>query len=286
MILIADSGSTKCDWIAIKKWGDVNPQIRFSTPGLNPAILNDNTIAHIITSNNELMSLTNDVEVIYFFGAGCGEELFRNKMVSVLEEIFQSCIEINVDSDLAAAVYACTMKPGVVCILGTGSNSCYFDGKEIITRIPSLGYSVMDDGSGNYFGRELLRHFFFKKMPDDISQAFDDKYNLDPGTIKHNLYEKGRANAYLASYAEFIFNHYSHEYIQSLIEQGIGSFFENNLNIYSMEMSKHPIHFVGSIAYYAKANIESICQKKGYTLGNVIQKPMDSLYKNLAISKG
>ena len=283
MILIADSGSTKCDWIGIKEIGDNTPTIRFSTQGLNPTILADEAISKILNGCKEINRFRDQVERIFFFGAGCGEKSYQKRMVSLFDQFFRMSDNIMVDSDLAAAVYACTTKPGVICILGTGSNCCFYNGVEIITKIPSLGYSIMDDGSGNYFGRMLLREYFFKNMPKDISNSFRAKYNLDPEDIKHKLYEEGRANAYLASFATFLFDHYTHEYIQSLIMKGIRSFLDTHLQLYAEELKNYPLHFVGSIAHYSKDNIKLLCQEYGYKFGNVIQKPMENLYKNLIL---
>jgi len=280
MILIADGGSTKCDWILLNKGGDVIEKTR--TAGLNPTVVPQTELTERIKNNKVLQSIFNKVEKVDFYGAGCGTKTPRNLLAEVLNNLFNNAT-IRVKEDLAAAVYATTTEPGIISILGTGSNCCYFDGKEIHTAAPALGYSVMDDASGNYFGKQLLRDYFYKKMPLKVASEFEKKYDLNPDTIKVNLYKKANPNAYLASFAEFLFLcTQNDDYIKSLIKKGITMFIENQVLIYE-ESKQVPIHFIGSIAHFSEELIRQCLKEFKLQPGNFIKHPIDGLinyYKN------
>ena len=192
MILFTDGGSTKCDWILLNEEGDV--VLKTQTKGLNPAVVAASELNDRIRSNADLMAIAPQVDTLDFYGAGCSTPTPVAALTQVLKSIFKQA-NVGVYEDTMAAVYAATNTPGIVCILGTGSNSCYFDGTTIHTPIPALGYSVMDEASGNYFGKQLLRDFFYGKMPQSISAQFQETYNLDPDEIKTNLYKRSNANA-------------------------------------------------------------------------------------------
>ncbi len=274
MILIADSGSTKCDWVSLDSNGKVI--LKTSTSGLNPAILNAIELKNRILENNELAKIANDVNSVEFYGAGCGTEFTKKSVTRILAKIFLNA-KILVKEDIAAAVYAVTNKPGIVCILGTGSNSCYFDGQHIHSPISSLGYVVMDEASGSYFGKNLLRDFYYNKMPSEIALEFAKDFDLDPDTIKNNLYKKPKPNAYLASFAKFIFSQdHITPYFYELLKEGITNFI--NYRILSFEKAKAvPIHFVGSIAYFSKDIIVDCFKEHHLILGKIVQKPIDGL---------
>ena len=172
MILITDGGSTKCDWILLDQKGDVVLKTR--TKGLNPAVVPEENIRERILANQDLLPFVTKITVVDFFGAGCGTKTPIRLLTRILSEIFPSA-KVSVNEDMVAAVYAATTKPGIVCILGTGSNSCYFDGTRIHNGIESLGYSLMDEASGNYFGKRLIRDYFYKKMPSQLALEFENK---------------------------------------------------------------------------------------------------------------
>ena len=162
MILIADGGSTKADWIAIND--QKKEEFRVRTLGLNPAVVPEKELHNRIINMFQLMSVKDDVEEIHFYGAGCGTPKPIKILKTILESIFVNA-KIYIFEDMLAAVYAASgKKPAIVCILGTGSNSCYFDGKNIKMLVPSLGYILMDEASGNYFGKQLLRDYFFLRF--------------------------------------------------------------------------------------------------------------------------
>ena len=274
MILITDGGSTKCDWILMDKIGNVVLKTR--TKGLNPAVVPEENIKERILANEELQPFLNKITTVDFYGAGCGTKTPIQLLTNILTEIF-SVAEISVNEDMIAAVYAATLEPGIVCILGTGSNSCYFDGKEIHNGIESLGYSLMDEASGNYFGKRLLRDYFYKKMPTQLALDFEKRFNLDPDEIKSHLYKRHNPNMYLASFAEFIFT--SNEvngYFYKLISEGMLKFIEYRILCFK-ESQNVPIHFIGSIAHFSEEIIKECMKPYHLELGTIIRRPIDGL---------
>ncbi|MEM6515238.1 MAG: BadF/BadG/BcrA/BcrD ATPase family protein [Bacteroidota bacterium] len=280
MILIVDSGSTKCDWIAVDNNGNqLREKIR--TEGLNPAILKENKLKRIIKSSEELMELKDEVTHIFFYGAGCGTEKPKTMLAHVLQFLFLNAI-VEVEEDTMAAVRATLNQDNeaaVVCIMGTGSNCSYFDGNKLHQRVKSLGYSLMDDASGNYFGKELIRDYYFNKMPEDIKVAFEHKYNLEADYIKYNLYKRPNPNAYLATFAEFMFLNKDSSYVKELIKSGIRRFSENMIFQYRDEIKTVPVHFAGSIAFFSEDEIREVADKMGFKVGNFARRPIEGLVK-------
>lgn len=277
MTLITDSGSTKCDWVLLDTLGQV--VFKTSTLGLNPAVVPQEEMFSIISKNESLKQVSLTVKKLDFYGAGCGTVTPRKTLKNVLETLFTNAT-VNVSEDLTAAVFAVTTEPGIVCILGTGSNSCYFDGTEIYAPIPSLGYILMDEAGGNYFGKRLLRDYFYNRMPMETASEFSKHFNLDADTIKLNLYKKTNPNAYLASFAQFIFKQNQiNPYFYQLIKEGISNFIE--CRILSFENAHQvPIHFIGSIAHFSKGIIEECFEENSLKLGNIIQRPIDGLIEH------
>ena len=274
MILITDGGSTKCDWILMDKTGNVVLKTR--TKGLNPAVVPEENIKERILANEELQPFLNKITTVDFYGAGCGTKTPIQLLTNILSEIF-SFAEISVNEDMIAAVYAATLEPGIVCILGTGSNSCYFDGKVINNGIESLGYSLMDEASGNYFGKRLLRDYFYKKMPTQLAIDFEKRFNLDPDEIKNHLYKRHNPNMYLASFAEFIFTSKEvNGYFYKLISEGMLKFIEYRILCFK-ESQNVPIHFIGSIAHFSEDIIKECMKPYHLELGNIIRRPIDGL---------
>ena len=273
MILISDGGSTKADWICLDKSG--NQVFKTRTNGLNPEILNSEALLARIYDNKEILSCKKEVTEVYFYGAGCGTERLTTLLKSIFESFFINA-EVVIKEDTYAAVYAVTTKPGIVCILGTGSNSCYFDGENVDVRVPSLGYILMDEASGNHFGKELIRDYYFGIMPKEIANLFQQQFNLDADTIKKNIYKEENPNAYLANFAEFLFKNDRTEYFNEVLRKGINEFFNKRILQYS-ESANVPVHFVGSIAFFAKDIILEIANKNNVEIGQVIRRPIDGL---------
>jgi N-acetylglucosamine kinase-like BadF-type ATPase len=278
MILITDGGSTKCDWIAINSNGEKAAE-KIRTKGLNPAIIAEKKLQKTVRKSTELMTLANQVTHIFFYGAGCGTEKPRILLKSVLQQCFPKAL-IEVREDTYAAVRACIShkdEAAVVCILGTGSNCSYFDGKDLHQRVSSLGYTLMDDASGNYFGKQLIRDYYFNKMPETIKLAFETKHNLDADFIKYNIYKQANPSAYLADHAEFMFLNKDSDYVKELIKKGIRLFTENMILQFKEEIKNCPVHFAGSIAYFAKDEILEVAQEYGFKVGNFVRRPIDGL---------
>lgn len=278
MILIVDSGSTKSDWLAVDNNGNkLMDKIR--TKGLNPAILNEKKLAKRILKSKDLKNNSDKVTHVFFYGAGCGTDNARDLLKTVLENIFTSA-HIEVNEDTLAAVYSTINHPkeaAVVCILGTGSNCSYYDGELLHQRVISLGYTLMDDASGNYYGKQLIRDYYFNHMPENVKIAFGAKFNMDADFIKYNLYKQPSPNAYLANFAEFMFLHKDSEYTINLIKKGIREFAKNMIMQYKEELKTVPVHFAGSIAFFAQKEIKEVGEEMGFKIGNFERRPIDGL---------
>lgn len=273
MILIADGGSTKADWILLDKSG--NQVLKTRTGGLNPAVFSEDLMQKRIHENEDLVIYKDKVTNVYFYGAGCGTEKPTLLLKSIFESFFSNAL-VEVKEDTYAATYAVTTEPGIVCILGTGSNSCYFDGESVDVRIPSLGYILMDEASGNYFGKKLIRDYYYHKMPKEIAKKFAEQYNLEADVIKRNIYKEANPNTYLATFAEFIFRNDRNAYFNKVLRKGIKDFFKNRVLPYK-ESSHVPVHFVGSIAFFAKDIIKEVASYHLIELGQIIRRPIDGL---------
>ena len=282
MICITDGGSTKCDWILLDTEGAIVLKTR--TLGLNPAVTAKEELHKRISENEELQKYSDQIRTLDFYGAGCGTITPQTILKKVLKDCFTKAA-VTVNEDTVAAVYAATNQPGIVCILGTGSNSTYFDGEHIHQNIESLGYSLMDEASGNYFGKRLIRDYFYNKMPSVLAEEFAKRFNLDPDEIKLNLYKNPNPNMYLASFAEFIFNPGQERpknlgeingYFYKLISEGILKFIEYRILSYK-EAQHVPIHFIGSIAHFSEDIIRECMKPYHLELGTIIRRPIDGL---------
>ena len=276
MILIVDSGATKSDWIAMDQNG--NQLLMTQTLGLSPEVLTREIIVERLANNFELSKHRKEVTQLHFYGAGCGTIRMRNYLKDIFSEYFVNA-RIHVKEDTYAAVYATVEnnESAIVCILGTGSNCCFYDGHELFQKVSSLGYILMDDCSGNYFGRQLLRDFYFHKMPPRLSAKFDQEYDLDADVIKNHLYKPPNPNTYLATFAKFVIQNKNEAYCQKLIRKGMQLFIENSIKQFDQAMEGAPIHFVGSIAYYLQDELREVLQENKLNLGRILRRPIDGL---------
>ena len=277
MILIVDSGSTKTDWISIDKKG----QTVFSTQtlGLNPQVLSSAILKERIINNFDLYQNRKNVTHLYFYGAGLGINSTQRRIRKVFDEIFTNS-EFVIKEDTYAAVHAAAKigEKCIVCILGTGSNCTYFDGKEIEQRVTSLGYVLMDEASGNFYGKQLLRSYYFKTMSEQLSKEFEKEYDLSPDIVKENIYRRENPNTYLATFSRFLIKYKNNEVFQDIIHKGLDRFI--NHQILQFENAKYvPIHFIGSISFFLKEEIEKALKLKGLTMGRLVQRPIDKLVK-------
>ncbi len=283
MKLLVDSGSTKADWIAIDEQGKV--LFTTQTLGLNPEVLDQEEIINRLDDKFDIEHNKLKATHLFFYGAGCGTDRMKNFLTEVFQNYFSNAI-VTVHEDTYAAVYATTPKDeeAIVCILGTGSNCSYFDGKVLHQKVQSLGYIAMDDGSGNRFGRHLLRKFYFNSMPEDLVKEFEEEYNVDADYIKHNLYKEANPNAYLATFAKFIIKHKENTFCKKIIKKELKKFTKN----YIMQYENHkdvPIHFIGSIAFYLKDELQEILIKHDMKIGNVLRRPIDGLIAYHVLNK-
>lgn len=275
MKLIVDSGSTKADWIAIDDEG----KILFTTQtlGLNPEILDGDEIIERLNDRFDIVQCKEKATHLFFYGAGCGTERMKVNLTLIFQGYFSNAI-IDVREDTYAAVYATTPKgeEAIVSILGTGSNCSYFDGKFLHQKVQSLGYIVMDDCSGNVFGKELIRKYYFNKMPKDLAAEFEKEYDLDPDFIKSKLYKEPNPNAYLATFAKFLIQNKETEFCKKIIFKGMKSFVKNYIQQFD-NCKEVPVHFVGSIAFYLRDELKITFEKYDMKLGNVLRRPIDGL---------
>ena len=274
MILIADSGSTTCDWLLVDNSG--NRIVKQTTPGINPVMFGVEEIERRIREATDILIHSDKIGEIYFYSAGCGLIANRNLIFEVLKKIFTKG-KVEVQSDLVAAVRATAEGPSIVCILGTGSNSCFYDGYKIHLGFDSLGYSVMDEAGGNYFGKQLLRDYFYKKMPPELSIKFSNNFEVDTEKVLLHLYKKPMPAQYLASYAKFIFDVGTDNlYIHNLLEKGFEELVEFQLQLWKNK-KELPIHFIGSIAFFGEEILRKVLERQELKVGTIIRAPIDKI---------
>jgi N-acetylglucosamine kinase-like BadF-type ATPase len=275
MKLIVDSGSTKADWIAIDDDGKV--MFTTQTLGLNPEILDGNEIVDRLNDRFDISQNKKVATHLFFYGAGCGTDRMKLMLSEIFKNYFPNAIVV-VEEDTYAAVFATTPKgqEAIVSILGTGSNCSYFDGKVLEQKVQSLGYIVMDDCSGNVFGKELIRKYYFNKMPKELAEVFEKEYDVSPDYIKNKLYKEANPNAYLATFAKFLIQNKEHEFCRKIIFKQMKSFIKNYIQQFE-NCKEVPVHFVGSIAFYLKEELAEIFEKYELQLGNVLRRPIDGL---------
>lgn len=275
MILIVDSGATKADWTAIDQKG--NKLFLTQTLGLNPEVLTEEIIIERITSNYELFENRKKVTEVYFYGAGLGTPRMCLFLTKVLQSFFVNA-DIDAKEDTYAAVYATThpKDKAIVCILGTGSNCSLWNGEKLIQKVDSLGYILMDESSGNFYGKKLITDYFFNKMPRDLAVKFEQQFELNSDVIKNHLYKLPNPNSYLATFAKFLVENKNETYCKEITQEGMQRFVDNWIKQFD-ECCEVPINFVGSIAFFLKDHLEEVLSKNGLKIGTVLRKPIDGL---------
>jgi N-acetylglucosamine kinase-like BadF-type ATPase len=275
MILVVDSGSTKTDWIALDDKGE--EIFSTQTLGLNPQMLSNEILNERIKNNFDIYKNRKLVNKLFFYGAGCGVDSTQERILKVFKSIFINS-EFDIKEDTYAAVYSAVDIgiPSIVNIIGTGSNCSYYDGKDVIQKVQSLGYVLMDYASGNYYGKYLIRAYYFNKMPEYLREEFAKNYDLSPNTIKNKLYREENPNTYLAGFAKFLIDNKANEYFKEIIYKGLERFIDYQILQYD-DFSKVDIHYVGSIAYYLKDEITKVGKKYNLQTGRFIQRPITGL---------
>ncbi|MBC8046845.1 MAG: N-acetylglucosamine kinase [Fimbriimonadaceae bacterium] len=276
MILIADSGSTKTEWVVLDAQGDAIDT--FITKGFSPNSVSTLFIVNELKNSAPFMKAISFVQKIFFYGTGCSSPE-TNAIISDALKFFINETEIYIQNDLYASVHATAgSEAAIVCILGTGSNSCYFDGTTVHGDDFSLGYILGDEGSGSFMGKIILRDYFYNNMPDDLHKTFQLKYNLFRNDVIESIYRKERASEFLASFNPFIKEHISHAYCRQIVENSFQLFIKHFVlrfdNVASM-----PVHFTGSVAYNFKEILTDIVQKNNLQCRKIIASPMGELVK-------
>jgi N-acetylglucosamine kinase-like BadF-type ATPase len=272
--IIADSGSTKTDWLILDGKKIVKET---KTIGFNPYFQSKELIAQELISELKpgFEPWLKDIEELHYYGTGCSTE----ENCVLIEESIRVALgipHIHVAHDLLAAARAlCNREAGIAAILGTGSNSCLYDGKTILENVPSTGYLWADYGGGSQIGKYFIRDYFEDRLPPDLRLAFESAgYNRD--VILNNVYKKGVPSKYLASVSLFVSQHAQHPAVLKVLKECFHSFFEQQINKYT-DSKKYRVHTVGSVGYYYKELIAEIAKQHGYNMGTVIQSPMEGL---------
>ena len=270
--LISDCGATKSEWSLIGK-GKIKTVI---TQGISPYFLNVDQIRELLI--NELLPSIKNVTVseIHYYGTGCANPENVKIVKKALKQLFPSA-STEVTHDLLAAARAlCGDEKGVACILGTGSNSCYYNGKKIIKNSPGLGYVLGDEGSGAYLGKKVIQYYLYGTFDDELRGRFDLTYTTTSKEILENVYKKPLANRYLAGYTRFLAENRGHYMIENIIEDGLNDFFFNHLCKYR-EIWTLPVNFAGSVAFGFKDVLSQLCNSYEFELGKILKKPMSGL---------
>jgi N-acetylglucosamine kinase-like BadF-type ATPase len=270
--LIADSGATKAEWCLLYN----GKKKTLFTQGISPYFLSTDQISQLVA--NELKSNLNKVEVteIDYYGTGCASAENAKSVKQALKKVFSHAV-IEVNTDLMAAARAvCGHEKGLACILGTGSNSCYYNGKKIVKNSPGIGYVLGDEGSGAYLGRKVIQYYLYNTFDEDLRSRFDARFVTNAVEILDNVYKQPLPNRYLAGFTMFLAENRGHYMIENILEDGINDFFFQHLCKYA-EIWKYPVHFVGSVAFGFKDIIEQLCQSYEFELGVVLKNPMPGL---------
>jgi len=267
MILIADSGSTKCTWALCSK---TKEEVQyFSTIGFNPYFTSkEKMISHL--EQSELNSFANQIETVYFYGAGCSSAEMCNKIQNAIQQFFNNA-NVSVKHDLDAACIATfNGSKNICCILGTGSNSCFYDGEHIVEAAPSLGFIVGDEASGNYFGKKILQLYFNNKLSEELADKLEKEYGLTLQDYNENIYHNERPNRYLATFFKFLAENKSEATFQKIIQNGLREFFDLHICCFT-NYKNYPINFIGSVAYFLEEEIMQVAKEYGCKVGEIIK---------------
>jgi glucosamine kinase len=271
MKLIIDSGSTKADWAFVNE----NVTMLVSG-GMNPCFLNKDQIVAIIKTTLTDANAAKEVKEIFFYGAGTSGSEQQQIIRDSFEKVFSNA-HVHVEIDTMAAVRAtCGNEEGIACIIGTGSNSLYFDGKNSQPNNYGLGYILADEGAGTYLGKKLITHYLYDILPADLKADFEKKYSLTRDEAIQNCYVKPNANAWLASYTKFLFEHKNHSWVIEVVSNGFDEF----VHLFVMNYPNYKstaVHFIGSIAYLFQDILKVVLTANKIKCGMIIQKPIDGL---------
>jgi N-acetylglucosamine kinase-like BadF-type ATPase len=272
MILIADSGSSKTSWAIL----DNHDTTLVSTIGMNPYFIDQNRVDEAL-KETILSDIKDKIKEIYFYGAGCGAKTQNQWMNDIFRAYFQNAQNIKIENDmLGACISLFGETPGVACILGTGSNSCIYDGIKIINNVPAQGYILGDEASGAYFGKRIARDFIYNLLPASIIQYIQQNIAKDKEEIYDNVYKKALPNRYLASYAKILSLYRQEQYVQDILKEGFEEFVTYHILCYP-DINKYKIAAVGSIAAIFEKEFSEILNQNGLELTRTIKEPIEGL---------
>ena len=273
-ILIADSGSTKCDWQLLDETG--KELAEFHTMGFNPYFHSTNLVEEVMSANSDVQNIAADITHVFFYGAGSSSAELCSIIQEGLQRVFSSA-EVVVDHDLVGAAYSTyDGRSGITCIIGTGSNSCHFDGKVVHEVVPALAYILGDEASGSWHGKRLLAAKLYHKLPAEVEADFDSTYGYAKSDIIDKVYREPNPNVFLASFMTFIGKHSAEPMFQSWLKEVFEAFVNVHVKCFE-NWSSEPVHFIGSVAYHFQAELRSVCEAEGIMVGAIIKKPIDGL---------
>jgi len=273
MYFIAESGSTKCDWMLVD---GKNNQSFCSTMGFNPYFHSSDLIETELKKVEKIVAIASDIKGVYFYGAGCSSEELNETVKAGLEKVFVNA-KIIVDHDLLACAYATySGKPQISCIIGTGSNSCYFDGEQVSEVVPALGYILGDEGSGSFFGKQLIANFLYHRLPKEIEQDFIAEYNLSKDDLIEHVYMMPNANVFIASFMPFIAKHKDNPYFKDMVREGFKKFIDVHVTCYN-NYKEVEVNFVGSISQIFEQELREAADFYNVTIGSLIRRPAEAL---------
>lgn len=273
MKLIADSGSTKTTWVLIENGAT---KATVNSAGMNPYFHTSESLDAILNAELLPYIVPDHVREIHFYGAGCSTEKNDNLIREALQQYFHKA-DIHIYHDIMGAARALFGdQPGISCILGTGCNCCYYDGKEIFSQVDSLGYLFGDEGAGSYLGKTFMAAYLKKQLPADLRDAFDEKYHYTLEDILNSLYNRPYPNRFLASFSEFLVPRQDHPFLHQLIRDSFLAFFNAQVKHYNNNQVL-PVSFVGSIAFYYETILRKAAQDEGIKVQRILKAPIEGL---------
>jgi N-acetylglucosamine kinase-like BadF-type ATPase len=274
-LLIAESGSTKTDWCLVRE-GTKTKQLQ--TEGINPYLQNREEMLAVLGQGLGKWLKKEQPEAVFFYGAGLGTTARQKEVKEVLKTFF-GIKQVDTESDLMAAARGlCGDQKGIVCILGTGSNSCYYNGKHIKDRKVSLGYVAGDEGSGNHLGKRVLQYYAYNTFDTELRMAFEQSFGSDMGHILHRIYKEPFPNRYLAGFVQLLKENRGHYMVENILEDCLNDFFHHHILKYRQSWLL-PINFTGSVAYEFKDVILALCQQYELQAGKIEKSPLKGLIK-------
>ncbi|HEY8387809.1 MAG TPA: N-acetylglucosamine kinase [Parasegetibacter sp.] len=272
--LIADAGASKAEWCLLSG----KKKTLLETGGISPYLMNTAAIAELLTFGLSAKLGKTRVDEIFYYGTGCSDSENVKSIKTAIKQVFPAA-RIKVDHDMMAAARAlCGDEKGMASILGTGSNSCFFNGRKIVKNHPALGFILGDEGSGAYLGKLCIRHYLYGIFDQDMKEKFEDRFKVSKAIILDNVYRKPLANRYLAGFTAFLIENRGNYIVENIVEDGLNDFFIHHLSSYE-ESRKYPLHFAGGVAWQFRDVLKALCENHDMALGRVMRRPMEGLIR-------